>query len=302
MKLIITGASGFIGTNIIKILRGKYDFIALTTHPDKAYKLFPRGVDILRWDGKTIPSLNRINDQNYAFINLAGHNIASRRWTDESKKLITQSRLDAANAVADFVRSSPSKPEIVIQASAIGYYGSRADELLDELSEKGKGFLSDLCEQLESIIADLENHSVRYANCRISLVLGPEGGALPKIVKPFKYYLGGKLGSASQWMSWIAVNDLVNAIDFLIENKEQKGTYNFASPEPVTNADFTGILSKTINTPALMTVPCFVLKALFGQMAQETILSSQRVLPKRLLDAGFEFRYNHIAQALKQYL
>jgi hypothetical protein len=210
-----------------------------------------------------------------------------------------QSRTNSASAIVDAVSGAKNKPAVVIQASAVGYYGSRGDEQLNEDSGLGSGFLADVCRRTESMAARVERSGVRCVAIRSGLVLAREGGVLPRFMKPFRFFLGGTLGSGRQWMSWISLEDEIRAIRFLLEKPDLKGPFNLTAPEAVTMRQFSRTLGQVLRQPAWTTVPAFVLRLALGQMADEALLASQKAIPKRLLDAGFTFKHPELREALE---
>jgi uncharacterized protein (TIGR01777 family) len=299
MRVVITGATGFIGRALCKALYKEYEIVALSRNFESASKSIGDMAKVVPWDAKTSAGWAVEADGALAIINLAGENIASGRWNKTRKSRILQSRLDAINAVIETIKQLKNKPKVVIQASAIGYYGPRSDEPLDEDSTPGKGFLASVCRDVESSAKKFEEPGVRYVVIRTGVVLGRDGGALVKLVKPFRFYLGGYLGSGRQWFSWIHLDDEVAAIKFLIENEHLKGAFNLTAPQPVTMEEFSKILGKIMHRPAWLNVPAFAARLAFGEMADEMLLSGQKVLPKRLLNTGFDFKYTIVENALK---
>jgi hypothetical protein len=206
--------------------------------------------------------------------------------------------MDSSRAVLEAIKQVDKKPTVVIQASAIGWYGPRQDELLDEDSTPGKGFLASVCRDVESSAKEFEGLGLRCVVIRTGVVLGWDGGAFPKLIKPFRFYLGGHLGSGRQWFSWIHLEDEVAAIKFLMENEHLKGVFNLTAPQPVTMKEFSKILGKVMHRPVWLNVPAFAARLAFGEMADEMLMSGQKVLPKRLLNTGFDFKYTNVEQAL----
>ncbi len=298
MRVVITGATGFIGSQLCSQLQKDYELIALSRDPRRAAKLLPARLTVLEWDARTTAAWGRHVDGAFAVINLAGENIASGRWTKSKKQTILHSRINASRAVLEAVYQADKKPKVVIQASAIGYYGSRSDEQLDEDSTNGNGFLADVCRKCEGFTEKIQAAGVRAVVIRTGMALGPQGGALPKFIKPFRFYLGGCIGTGNQWVSWIHLHDEVAAIRFLMENDSLHGAFNLAAPQPVTMKQFVGCLAKVLKKPAWLPIPSFLARLAFGQMAGEILLASQRVIPKRLLQAGFEFKYGDLKNAL----
>ncbi len=233
-----------------------------------------------------------------AVIHLAGENIAGGRWTDARKQTIRSSRVEGTRRVADALRLADPRPTVFISMSAVGYYGARGSSQLDENSEPGEGFLADVCGAWEAeakAAASLEG--LRVVRLRLGTVLG-DGGALAKMLPAFKMGVGGRLGSGDQYMSWIHLDDVVRAIVHVLTHDECEGAFNLTAPEPATNAAFTAALGKALRRPTFLPVPKFALRAAFGEMAEHLLLSGQRVLPKRLLETGFEFGHPDLGAAL----
>ena len=298
MRVVITGATGFIGRALCKELCKDYEIIALSRNASRAAGSVGDWAQVIEWDGRTTGSWFQQANGAFAIINLAGENVASGRWNGSKKAAILHSRLDSSRVVIEAIKQVDKKPTMVIQASAIGYYGPREDEQLDEDSAPGKGFLASVCRDVESSTEEFERMGVRCAVIRTGVVLGRDGGALAELVKPFRFYLGGYLGSGRQWFSWIHLEDQIAAIKFLMENEHLKGAFNLTAPQPVTMKEFCKILGKVLHRPARLNVPTFAARLAFGEMADEMLLSGQKVLPKRLLNTGFDFKYTNAEQAL----
>jgi uncharacterized protein (TIGR01777 family) len=298
MRVVITGATGFIGRALCKALGKDYELIALSRDAKRASESLGEFAKVIEWDGRTTGSWLQYANGAFAIINLAGENIASGRWNESKKAGILHSRLDGTKAVIETIKQTDKKPAVVIQASAIGFYGPRSDEPLDEESPPGKGFLASVCQRTESSAEEIEALGVRCVIIRTGVVLGRAGGAFEKLVKPFRFFLGGHLGTGRQWFSWIHLDDEVAAIKFLMENENMRGVFNLTAPEPVTMKEFCKILGKVLHRPSLMKVPAFAARLALGQMADEMLLSGQKVLPKRLLNTNFNFKYTNVKQAL----
>ena len=298
MRVVITGAAGFIGTALCRELHRDYEVIALSRNAECAGKAMGDLAKVVHWDAKTSAGWEREADGALAVINLAGENVGSGRWNQARKSRILNSRLDAAKAVIEAVNHLQNKPKVVILASAIGYYGPRQDEPLDETAAPGEGFLAGVCRQVEGFAAEIEGLGIRCVVIRTGVVLGRDGGALAKLAKPFRFYLGGHLGSGRQWFSWISLEDEVSAIRFLMENEHLRGDYNLTTPQSVTMREFCRVLGKVLHRPAWLNLPDFAARLALGEMADEMLLSGQRVLPKRLLAAGFKFKYLDLEKAL----
>lgn len=282
-QILITGASGLVGTALSKHL-------ALSNYQTAA------------WNRRAERDQGMLFDAADAVVHLAGDNIAGSRWTASKKKKIIKSRVDFTRALANQILKRPHRPPVFISASAIGYYGDRGDEVVDEASLAGEGFLADLCQAWEAETRPLADAKIRVVNLRIGMVLAKEGGALRKMLPAFKMGLGGPLGEGHQSMSWIAVTDLVRLIQFLLENEKISGAVNAVSPNPVTNLEFSKTLAETLHRPLGPRVPAFVLRLALGEMAEELLLASTRVEPKVAVTAGFRFEFSKLGPALRSIL
>jgi len=302
MRVIILGATGFIGRTLSKLLkRAGYEVVALTRNKDRGRKILGKDIQVVEWDSKSAEGWESHANGAYAIINLIGENLASGRWTQERKKSILESRLNAGKAVNLAIQRVQSKPKVVVQASAIGYYGSRSDEILDETSDPGEGFLSEVAVKWEDSTKEVEPQ-VRRVIIRTGPVLGRGGGILTRLIRPFRFFLGGHPGGGKQWFSWIHLDDEVSAIQFLMEREDLQGVFNLTAPEQLMMKDFYHTLGKVMRRPSWLPIPGFVLRLFFGETAQETILSGQRVVPKRLMEAGYKFIYPKVEEALKEIL
>ena len=299
MRVVITGATGFIGRALCKALHKDYEVIALSRDSNRAAKSVGAWAQVVEWDGRTGGCWIQQADGAMAIINLEGENIASGRWNKTKKAGILHSRLDSTRAVIEAIKLVNKKPKVVIQASAIGYYGPRGGERLDENSTSGKGFLADVCRNIETVANQIQSLDVRCVVIRTGVVLGNDGGALPRIRLPFKFFLGGHIGSGKQWLSWISIDDEVAAMKFLMENENLKGVFNLTAPKPITMKRFCRKLGWVIRRPSWLFFPGFIMRLVLGEMAEEVLLSGQRVKPNRLLEAGFEFKHVEVKNALK---
>jgi len=276
--------------------------VALSRNPRKGNGSLPDQVRIVNWDAKTGEGWADYADGAYAIINLAGEGIASGRWTERKKRGILESRLNAGGAVVEAVEKAGDKPRVVIQASGIGYYGDSGDEIVEESSLPGSGFLSDVAGKWEPSTKGVQSAGVRHVIIRTGVVLGVDGGFLSRVLLPFRLFVGGRLGSGKQWIPWIHLDDEVTAIRFLMEKEDLQGVFNLTAPNPLTSKDFFGLLGKVLRRPSWLPVPGFALRLLLGEMAKELILSGQRAVPKRLLDSGYEFKYPDAEPALREIL
>lgn len=301
MRVLITGGSGLIGRALsANLARDGNEIIILSRQPERIVGL-PMGVSARWWDSHTTEGWSSLVDGTDAIINLAGENISSGRWSDERKHAILKSRSSAGQAVVQAVRAAARKPRIVIQASGIGYYGPYGDEEITEETPPGHDFLAQLAANWESSTASLESLGVRRAIIRTGVVLSIDGGALPRMLLPFRFFAGGRLGSGRQWFPWIHIADEVGAIRFLIENETANGPFNLTAPVPLNNAEFSRLLGQQLRRPALMPIPAFALRLLFGEMAT-VLLDGQRAIPRRLVQLGFTFQFPEAELALRDLL
>ena len=224
---------------------------------------------------------------------------AGGRWTSKRKRLILESRVNGLRTLTQAVRRCSQRPSVLISASATGFYGNRGDEVLDETSDSGAGFLAEVCREWEGGLREVENIGLRTVSLRLGIVLSANGGALGKMLPAFKCGLGGRLGSGQQWMSWISKTDLLRAVHHVLVEPSIHGPVNTVAPEPVTNLEFTETLAKVLHRPAVIPVPAFILRLLFGQMADEALLASARVKPQQLQAGGFSFTHERLKSALQ---
>lgn len=298
-RVIITGGTGFIGSRLCHVLLDKgYSPVVLSRDPAKVSGRFGGRVKGAAWDGKSSDGWAGLVEGAFGIVNLAGAGIGSGRWTRSVKNAILKSRVNAGNAVMDAVRAAEVKPAAIIQGSAIGYYGDRGEELLDESGSRGEGFLPDVVEKWEASTAEASSMGVRVAAVRTAMVLGKGGMLLDRLELPLRLFAGGPMGSGRQWVSWIHLEDEVRAICFLLERDDLKGVFNLSSPSPVRNADLMSSIGAAIGRPSWIRTPAFVLRAVLGEMADELVLAGARVKPSRLLEAGFEFDYSDLESAL----
>jgi hypothetical protein len=295
MNIFITGSSGLIGTELCSTLNQQnFNLYPLQRTPNSIESQSPD------WDIDIKQGTKAVFADTY--IHLAGENIAAKRWNKKQKQKIYSSRIQGTKNLVEKIIASPNKPKTFICASAIGYYGDRGKEFLDESSAVGKDFVSKISQDWEQATQPLREHGIRVVNLRFAVILSKKGGALQKMLLPFKLGLGGALGSGQQMFSWIHIEDAVNAVLFILENTDISGAINISSPKPVSNSVYTKTLGKTLNRPAFINMPAFICRLLFGEMADELLLSSQHVMPIKLIKHGFKFTHIDIQSALSSLL
>ncbi|MCP4342793.1 MAG: TIGR01777 family protein [Desulfobulbaceae bacterium] len=280
MKTLITGSSGLVGSSLVEFLFKK-------GHSIQCLKRNLEADSDKFWATQELPE-NKATEFD-TVIHLAGENVAQGRWTEKKKQSILLSRIEGTKELVDYISILTEKPSVFLCASAVGYYGSRGNEILDENSSLGTGFLADVCRQWEKETQRLSAMGVRVVNLRFGMVLSPRGGALHKMIPPFQARLGGIIGSGQQYISWISIRDLVKIVAFIIRRDHIKGPVNVVSPIQTTNKELTKALGKALNRPTPFKVPAFMAQLIFGQMANEMLLGSSRVTPKILMEAGYEF-------------
>ncbi|MGL4932977.1 MAG: TIGR01777 family oxidoreductase [Aeromonas sp.] len=297
MKILITGGTGFIGRKLVAHLKVNHEVVVLSRQGSRAYALLGHDIQV-------IDTLERLADLNKfdAVINLAGEPIAASRWSEQRKQLLCDSRWLLTEQLVDLIKLSSTPPKVLLSASAIGWYGSQGNEPLDEqCSRPHDEFTHQLCQQWETRAQEASSSQTRVCILRIGLVLGMDGGALPKMLPPYRLGLGGPMGSGNQIMSWIHVQDLVRALLFLLEHQDCQGIFNGTAPHPVSNREFSKTLASTLHRPHLFFVPSPLLRVAMGEAA-DLLLTGQHVLPARLQQANFHFTYPTLAQALTNLL
>jgi uncharacterized protein len=294
-SVAITGSSGLIGSALAR---------ALEAEGRRVLHLVRRGArsdSEITWN----PARGEIDARRLegvdAIVNLAGENL-TQRWTDDAKRRIRDSRVQSTELIARTVANLAAKPRAFLSGSAIGIYGDRADLELDESSALGNDFLSSVCKEWEAATAAASNAGIRVVHLRTGIVLAKRGGALEKMMLPFRFGVGGKIGSGQQWLSWIALSDIVRALTFLLDREHVSGAVNLVAPNPVTNEEFSRTLGQVMHRPSFFSVPRAALKIVMGEMADDTVLASQRAKPARLTSAGFAFELPRLEQALRAVL
>ncbi|MFH2005335.1 MAG: TIGR01777 family oxidoreductase [bacterium] len=293
MNVLISGASGLIGSALA---------VVLTNAGHRALRLVrraPATADERQWDPDGGVLEESALDAVDAVVHLAGENIGGGRWTKRRMARILESRQQGTRLIAEAMARARQPPKVLISASAIGYYGDRPGETLDEGSEPGEGFLADVCKEWEAACAPARERGLRVVNPRFGIVLSPAGGALQRLLAPFKLGLGGRLGSGRQAMSWITLEDAVRVIRLALEDATLAGPVNAVSPHPVTNREFTKALGRVLRRPSSLPAPAFALRLALGKAAAPLLLTDQRVLPRVLQDHGFEFRHPELEPALR---
>jgi uncharacterized protein (TIGR01777 family) len=291
MNLLITGGTGFVGSALCsRLLEEQHKIVVLSRNPEK-----------IKPPIKAVANLDQLSNDDIfdVVINLAGEPIANKRWNDPQKKRIFGSRIETTEALIEYFKKSKHKPKLLINGSAIGYYGTaKTNDNIDEKSGCDDSFSSQLCQKWEAAALEAESLGIRTCLIRTGIVLGKNGGALSKMLPPFKMGLGGRIGYGKQWMSWIHLDDLVGIILYCINNDDLKGAVNGTSPNPVINEVFTKTLGTALKRPTIFPMPEIVIKLLMGQMGEELLLSGKRVLPRKALDAGYIFKYKTLEDAL----
>ncbi|HTY64995.1 MAG TPA: TIGR01777 family oxidoreductase [Acidobacteriota bacterium] len=296
MNILVTGAAGLVGTALTAHLtQNKHRVIRLVRKTQAA-------PGEIRWDpyAETIDAeaLEGLD----AVIHLAGENIATGRWTARKKFLIRESRIQGTRFLSQCLARLFDPPKVLVSVSAVGYYGDRGENSLDEESKPGKGFLADVCREWEAAAAPALMRGIRVVHPRLGMVLTTEGGALARMLPAFRLGVGGRIGSGRQYMSWISIDDLVGIIDFAIHDSSMHGPVNVVSPTPVTNQDFSLTLARVLSKPSFFTLPAFAARMVFGEMADALLLASARVLPARLKNSGYKFRFPELESALRHAL
>jgi uncharacterized protein (TIGR01777 family) len=296
MKILVSGSHGLVGkalirslmsdgNDVVRLVRGKPSSTTeIEWHPNEG-----------RLDASALEDLD-------AVVHLAGESIATGRWSDEKKRAIRDSRVKGTALLSEALARLTRPPSVFVSASAIGYYGNRGDELLTETSAPGKDFLSDVCVEWEQATQPAVEKGIRTVHARFGIILDANEGALAKMLTPFRMGIGGRIGNGKQWMSWIAIEDVVNGLRFLIQDQSISGPVNFVAPNAVTNAEFTKVLGRVLSKPTLFPVPVFGVRLAFGEMADALLLSSQRVDPRVMKQKGFVFRWAMLEEALRNLL
>jgi uncharacterized protein (TIGR01777 family) len=294
MKILISGASGLVGTALTSVFRPEGHTVGHLVRPGRT----ARPEDI-RWDPTSATADLAALEGADAIVHLSGASIAGGRWTPARKQILRSSRVDTTRALVDSLARLRQKPGVFVSASAVGYYGSRGDQVLTESKLPGTDFLSLLARDWEAEAMRAQASGIRTVMLRFGVILSAEGGALPTMIAPFKFGVGGRLGSGKQWMSWIAIEDAIGIIRFAIANAQLSGPVNVVAPHPIRNAEFAAVVAKVLRRPAIFPAPAFVLRLALGEMADALLLVSQRVRPEKLLEMDYRFHFEDLGTALR---
>ncbi len=294
-RIVIAGGSGLVGRALESHFQTQDAVVTVLSREESSGNR-------VHWDGETTDGWLAAADGCDVIINLAGDNLATGVWTAVKKERIRASRVHSVQALARAVGQMANPPDLFLQASAIGFYGDRGNEDLDESSAGGSGFLAETCKQWEEALAERKAAATRVVVMRLGVVLDPAGGMVKKLLTPFKAFAGGHLGDGHQWLSWIHIQDVVGAVDFFVQNDTLSGIYNLTSPHPATAREFAKSLGPVLGRPSWLHLPAFAVKTLFGDLAREMLLAGQKVKPQRLLEAGYRFQFADMRQALEDLL
>ena len=301
-KVIITGATGFIGTHLCKELIKRGDDVTIFTRDTaKAIIKIPGAKNYVEWNYRKLDSWQSFLEGKDAVIHLAGANIAGKRWSKKYMIKILESRELSTKNLIEAIENSTEKPKSIVISSAVGYYGNAGNKILTEMSGPGNDFLSEVCKKWEMESQKVDNFGIRRLNIRTGVVLSTEEGALKKMLLPFKLFIGGPLGNGKQWFPWIHIDDIIRIFLYVLDNSNINGPVNAVSPGIITMKDLANKIGKELHRPSIFSVPKIVLRVVIGKSA-ESVLASQRVIPKKLLENGFKFKYENIKGALSDLL
>ena len=303
MRVLVIGATGFIGRNLVeRLYKEGHTVTVFSRRYPRAKSLFGDKVNIQQWKTDEYILLQEVAHKVDVVVNLGGENLAVRKWTGDQKRKIISSRVNIGKALSFALKQSWDKPYLLIQASASGYYGFSETEEFTEESPNGNGFLPMVVRQWEDSVRNVEEDNTRKVFIRSGPVLGMKFGMLSKMMLPFRFFAGGYPGSGKQWISWIHIEDEIEAIMHLMKDEKSSGFYNLTAPNPVQMKDFAKTLGKVMKRPSIFRIPGPLLKAVYGDMAKETILQGQKVIPKRLQESGFKFKHPELEEALRDIL
>jgi uncharacterized protein len=297
VKIIVSGASGLVGSALTDACRAEGHSVSHLVRPGR-----PLAAHEIRWDPLSaqvdVPWLEGAD----AVVHLSGANISDERWTPARKQVLRSSRVDSTRVLVDSLAQLRRPPQVFVSASAVGYYGNRGDELLTESREHGRDFLSVLARDWEAEANRAQQIGIRTVILRFGVILSRHGGALPQMIRPFKLGVGGRLGSGQQWLSWVALEDVIRIVRLAIGDSVLRGPVNTVAPGPVRNADFARILGRVLHRPSIFPAPAFALRLALGEMADALLLSSQRAIPEKLLRANYAFKFSDLEETLRTIL
>jgi uncharacterized protein (TIGR01777 family) len=302
VKVVVTGATGFIGTPLCRALRtAGAEVVALTRRAAPARELLGEGIGVAEWDARSPGAWEEVLAGAQGVINLAGEPLVGRAWTSRQKEVLRASRVETTRALVAAMGKTSARPEVLLSASAVGYYGPHGDETLTEESPPGSDFLGGLVREWEAAAEAAKPLGVRVARLRLGVVLGEGGGALAKMAPPFRFFLGGPLGSGQQWVSWVHRDDVIGIALWALENGAVRGAVNVTAPQPVPMREFARALGRALGRPSWAPVPAPALRVLMGEMA-DVLLTGQRVLPEVARSLGYRFRFPDLDGALRSIL
>lgn len=307
MRIVIAGGTGLIGRVLVgDLARAGHDIMVLSRNAAFKPSTFPEGVQLAQWDAIEIGEWSRLVDGSDVVVNFSGENIAGERflpgrWTEAKKRLLKSSRVDAGKVISKSIAEAKAKPRVLIQASAVGYYGPRGDEIVTESTSVGDDYLANLCSAWEGATKGVEEHGVRRVILRTGLVLSSIGGPLPRLIKQYRLFAGGAFGSGEQYWPWIHIDDVVGSIRFLMEDESATGPFNVTSPTPLTNRQFSKVFGTVLGRPSFWPIPAFAMKMLVGEVSV-VVLKGQRAIPEKLGSLGYKFRFNDLGAALEDVL
>ncbi len=297
-KIVVTGATGLIGKRLVKkLLERNYDLTIFTRSPETAKLIFPKIKNIVYWNEYASSDLSQYLDGKDAVFHLAGANIAAKRWTQNYKSQILNSRVISSRILYHSLENCKQLPSVFISASAIGYYGNTVHKVITEEAKNGYDFLAHVCKSWEDEISRIKEYGIRWVGVRTGIVLDKEGGALKKMLIPFKLFVGGSLGNGRQYFSWIHIEDIINIFLYALDNAKIEGPINATAPNPVTMKIFSKTLGNILKRPSFFNVPAFLLRIILGESSQ-MILTSQRVYPQKLQENGYKFKFEFLEDAL----
>lgn len=301
-RIVVTGATGLIGRKLVRALIQRGDnVIVFSRDAEKAKSYFPKAMESVEWNYQHPEQWKYKIENSDAVVHLAGVNLFAKRWNDEFKRVVLESRELSTKNLVEAIKSCTNKPEVFVSASGIGYYGDCGERVLNENSPKGNDFLADVCEVWENESVNVEESGVRSVQIRTGLVLSTEDGALKQMLPPFKFFIGGYLGNGKQWTSWLHIDDIVEIYLHAIDNSSLTGSLNASSPNPMRMKEFAQTLARVLYRPSLFPVPKFILKLVIGE-ASEVVLASQRIDVKKLIESGYKFKFEILEDALRDLL